>query len=56
MNTPDNDVWVFSYASLMWRPDFNHLEAQPVRLFLAITGHSVSTPIFTAAPGKIWDW
>jgi len=33
MNTPDNDVWVFSYASLMWRPDFNHLEAQPARLF-----------------------
>ena len=33
MNTPDNDVWVFGYASLMWRPDFNHLEAQPARLF-----------------------
>ncbi len=33
MNTIDDDIWVFGYASLMWRPDFSHLEAQPALLF-----------------------
>ncbi len=28
-----NDVWVFGYASLMWRPGFDHLDIVPARLF-----------------------
>jgi cation transport protein ChaC len=28
----DEDVWVFAYGSLMWRPGFAHLERAPARL------------------------
>ncbi len=28
----DGGVWVFAYGSLMWRPDFAHLEARPALL------------------------
>lgn len=29
----DEDLWVFGYGSLMWRPDFAHAERAPARLF-----------------------
>src|SRR5947199_9386301 len=28
----DEDIWVFGYGSLIWRPGFDHLERQPARL------------------------
>jgi cation transport protein ChaC len=29
----DEDLWVFAYGSLMWRPGFEHLERASARLF-----------------------
>ena len=29
---PDGDIWVYGYGSLMWRPDFPHLERRTARL------------------------
>jgi len=28
----DEDLWVFGYGSLMWRPGFDHVESAPARL------------------------
>lgn len=28
-----DDLWIFGYGSLMWRPGFDHLESRPARLF-----------------------
>jgi len=58
MNTPDHDVWAFGYASLIWRPDFNHLEAQPVRLFWLSPGTLCLLLSLPRHPGKsgIGSW
>jgi len=29
----NDDLWIFGYGSLMWRPDFPFLESRPARLF-----------------------
>ena len=29
----ENDLWVFGYGSLMWRPGFNYLEDRPARIW-----------------------
>lgn len=30
---PDEDLWVFGYGSLMWRPDFEFDESAPARIY-----------------------
>ncbi|HEX8826770.1 MAG TPA: gamma-glutamylcyclotransferase [Xanthobacteraceae bacterium] len=32
VNTSDEDLWVFAYGSLMWRPGFDFLDRVPARL------------------------
>ena len=36
MNSPieqlDEDLWVFAYGSLIWRPGFEYLERVPARI------------------------
>ena len=32
MQRPPGDIWIFGYGSLMWRPNFPHLEMQPALL------------------------
>lgn len=32
MTTESDDLWVFGYGSLMWRPGFDYVERLPVRL------------------------
>jgi cation transport protein ChaC len=32
-NDAQNDLWVFGYGSLMWRPGFDYIESRPARLF-----------------------
>ena len=29
---PEGDIWVFGYGSLMWRPNFPHVETRPALL------------------------
>ncbi len=31
-NMSKKDIWIFGYGSLMWRPDFPHIETRPARL------------------------
>jgi len=31
--SPDRDIWIFAYGSLMWEPGFDHVEAAPALLW-----------------------
>ncbi len=33
MTDGTDDLWIFAYGSLMWRPDFDHVECVRARLF-----------------------
>ena len=32
LDDPDEEIWVYGYGSLMWRPGFRHVDAAPARL------------------------
>lgn len=31
-NAPKGEIWIFGYGSLMWRPQFDHIDSQPALL------------------------
>ena len=33
MTAATDDLWIFAYGSLIWRPGFDHLEVRPARLW-----------------------
>ncbi len=32
MDRPEGDIWIFGYGSLMWRPNFPHIDVAPALL------------------------
>ena len=47
-----SDLWVFGYGSLMWRPDFDHLERRPARLMGAHRALCVFSHVHRGTPEK----
>jgi cation transport protein ChaC len=47
-----SDLWVFGYGSLMWRPDFDHLEKRPARLLGAHRALCVFSHVHRGTPEK----
>jgi cation transport protein ChaC len=47
-----SDLWVFGYGSLMWRPDFDHLERRPARLMGVHRALCVFSHIHRGTPEK----
>jgi cation transport protein ChaC len=45
-------LWVFGYGSLMWRPDFDHLERRPARLMGAHRALCVFSHVHRGTPEK----
>ena len=47
-----SDLWVFGYGSLMWRPDFDHLERRPARLMGVHRALCVFSHVHRGTPEK----
>ncbi len=48
----NEDLWVFGYGSLIWRPGFDHLERLPARLTGAHRGLCVFSHVHRGTPEK----
>ena len=46
------DLWVFGYGSLIWRPDFDHLERYPARLIGAHRALCVFSHVHRGTPER----
>src|SRR5689334_21791044 len=46
------DLWVFGYGSLIWRPDFDYLERQPARLIGAHRALCVFSHVHRGTPER----
>lgn len=46
------DFWVFGYASLMWRPEFDYVEKAPARLYGYHRSLCVSSVVYRGTPGR----
>ena len=46
------DLWVFGYGSLIWRPGFDHLERQPARLIGAHRALCVFSHVHRGTPER----
>lgn len=46
------DFWVFGYASLMWRPDFDYIEKIPARLYGYHRSLCVSSVVYRGTPNR----
>ena len=51
-NAAPEDLWVFAYGSLMWRPDFPFLERRPGRLIGAHRALCVFSHVHRGTPEK----
>src|SRR5438132_14148791 len=47
-----DDLWVFGYGSLIWRPGFDHLERQPARLIGAHRALCVFSHVHRGTPER----